>query len=545
MLSQRRDDRITKMMLPGPLAVPTSYPIGQVPHALRPCEGGCHHRNNVGRGFCKHPLTWATDRRKIMMIRYLYLLWALKAKIMCHMNWKTLRGFLIIWPIVMAHPFFAAKPPSLPNVSSASSAALGIIQKSPQDDLSLSLSETIDSCSQLLASHQKLNRSFTNELLLQRARAYLRSGKIDEARKDLVVLLKNRPNDPEVESSLAYTISLSGSDRLAAQILEKILDKKPNCFLAYNYKAILLLKGRKYQESISVMAKGLSISPSVDGYLTRAQGYIETADPDKALLDLNECIRRWPYSAGCKTYYLKAQLLRNLGRFEESLECLLIAEKLGLDKEIALYEAWLLYYWRQSYDLSLVLARRLIDLSPRSEEPLVAAAASCNGIGEYNNAYSFSRSALKLNPKNHGALTELAWAFFGLSDYFSAIDAFNSALRLAPSDPNALCGKAILLASCPSKDIRDGVAACKLAEKACEKTNWSKPYCIAALAVAKAELGHYEEARSMLQRALKLPPLSSNNTRRFLYEDLISSFGERIPPSLINALLPLRLFVER
>ena len=94
-----------------------------------------------------------------------------------------------------------------------------------------------------------------------------------------------------------------------------------------------------------------------------------------------------------------------------------------------------------------------------------------------------------------------------LSRYQDAIAAFEEAIRLEPDFAYAYTELAILLSNCPDLHIRDPRRAVQLADHAVElypgnSNNWM------ALGVARYRNGEWREARSALDKALKVGPLS-------------------------------------
>jgi tetratricopeptide (TPR) repeat protein len=305
----------------------------------------------------------------------------------------------------------------------------------------------------------------------------------------------------------------------------------------------VLLKECKYRECINVATNGLSIESSADGYLICAKAYLAIDDLKSALKSLDICTQQWPFQSSGEAYYLKARLLRFFGEYPQSLENLLLSGKLGMDKYRVLMELWSHYYSRRCYNVCIKIASDLITLFPRSDAAYVAAAASCNALGDYKEAQNHAKSALRLEPKNHQAFVEIAWSYVGMSDYVLAIKSFDKAITIDPRSPEALCGKAILLASCPKSSIRDGFAACKLAKEACEITKWSRPYCVVAFSISNLEAGNHEKSVEFIEKALHLLPNFRNN-RKLLYEGLQSDIKLGFPAVIINTRRPFRLFIE-
>ena len=458
-------------------------------------------------------------------------------------RWRRLRHLLIICTSALVCLISGSE--SLPRTSPPLEAedALAIIQKNPQDELTLSFAETIEACNRLLANQERLNRSYINELYLARAWAYLHDNKIGNANDDILKVLNCYPNNLKAQSLKALITARLGSVEDALHQLEGIHVDWSMLPDIYYYKCWILFNNRDYFRCITVLNQRLSVKPTAECYILRAKALIEIGDPVKALSDLNTCISRWPVTSAPNAYFLRAKLLRSFGRYPEALENLLIAHKLGMDQKPLLFEAWSLYYSRQCYHFSKAIAGKLIVLFPECDESLLALAASCNAIGEYQKAEGYAQNAIKHNSDNSNARIELAWSYSGLENYTAANEQFDLALKVAPSSVGSLCGKSLLLSSCPLKNIQNGTEACKLGQRACEITKWTNSYCIATLAIAKAGLGKYEEAVALSQNALRLHS-STRNSKTIQYEELIGHFKNRLPISTINSVSPFRFLIE-
>lgn len=422
--------------------------------------------------------------------------------------------------------------------------ALEILERQLGDESTLSCNDIIKSCTSLLSSKGRINRSFIAELYLDRARAYIRQGEFAKASEDLSEVLKIRSFDSNARALLALSLARLGSNEEAMLQLNKIETDALNEYDVYLCKASVLYQMKDYRKCIVTLNQGLSINPSPEGHLLRAKAQFETGDSAKSLADLDVCISKWPNSATFEAYHLRCRLLRSFNRYDEALENILVSRKLGLDEETMLLEAWSIYHSLQRYHYSMRIARRLMLLKPENESSLLASAASCNALGDYQKAVGHALAVLKNNPNNSDACTELGWAYSGEEKYNESIAQFDKALKISPSSEYALCGKAILLSSCPEKNVRNVDEAHRLAQKACEITNWSKPYCIITLALTKAALDKYEDAVSLCQRATRLLP-STGNSQTLQYKEIHGLFKDRMPAVTINLLCPIRFFIHR
>ena len=86
-----------------------------------------------------------------------------------------------------------------------------------------------------------------------------------------------------------------------------------------------------------------------------------------------------------------------------------------------------------------------------------------------------------------------------------AIEDCGEALDLQPKLPSAHNNLAWLLATCPIDGLRNGHEAVEHATWACQATEWSRPDFLGTLAAACAEIGDFDQAVRLQQRAMSDP----------------------------------------
>ncbi len=422
--------------------------------------------------------------------------------------------------------------------------ALGIIEQDLHDQSTLSSDDIIAGCSSLLSSKEKLNLSFVAELYLVRARIYIRQSEFDKAIRDLNEVIRVRSLDPNAHALLAYSLARLGLSDKSKLHFDKIDSEDSDEYDVYLCRAAVLFHKGDFRSSINVLNRGLSIHPSSQGYLLRAKALLAIGDSAKSLNDLEKCISKWPNSATYEAYHLRCKLLRSLNRYEEALENNFASYKLGLDEKSMLLESWRIYHSLQRYHCSEMISRKLMALYPADNSSLLASASSFNALGDYQKAVDRCLSVLMTNPKCSEACIELGWAYSGNKNYRESIIQFDNALKLDSSSEYALCGKAILLCSCPDKRVRNVDTAHLLAKRACEISKWSKPYCIVTLALTNASLNRFEDALALTEKALRLLPTTANS-RALQYKEFSDLLKHKIPAPAINVLCPMRFFIHR
>jgi len=114
------------------------------------------------------------------------------------------------------------------------------------------------------------------------------------------------------------------------------------------------------------------------------------------------------------------------------------------------------------------------------------------------------RAAPPLEARPAEAEIEVAAKLSGRGDFAGAIARYRRALELDPRLVEALNNLAWLLATCPEASLRSGPEAVRLAEAACQLTEYHRTILVGTLAAAYAEAGRSSEAVATAQRACEL-----------------------------------------
>ncbi len=113
-------------------------------------------------------------------------------------------------------------------------------------------------------------------------------------------------------------------------------------------------------------------------------------------------------------------------------------------------------------------------------------------------------AALRLSPTNGEARLQLAMALDARHRDAEAIPLYREVLRVNPDQLQTLNNLAILLATHPQAELRNGAEAVELAKRACELTRGANPVFLGTLAAAYAEAGQFPEAIKTAQTAYNL-----------------------------------------
>lgn len=177
-------------------------------------------------------------------------------------------------------------------------------------------------------------------------------------------------------------------------------------------------------------------------------------------------------------------------------------------KSIAHYNRGRAYRSLRNYDAAMQDFNAGIALNPNDPIAFLTRASLFTETGKYHLAIRDLTRAISLRPNYGYAYSSrgLAYAFTG--EYDKAITDYDKALRINPNDILALLNKARLLASAPTKRIRDGAEAIRLTNRALALRR--SAITLDTLAAGYAELGDFETAVKMQRSAIKM----SKNQKR-------------------------------
>jgi protein O-mannosyl-transferase len=174
-------------------------------------------------------------------------------------------------------------------------------------------------------------------------------------------------------------------------------------------------------------------------------------------------------------------------------------------------------YWKNS----MSLFERSLAIDPENPVAQCNLAQALMESGRYEEGVTHVSQALQITPNFAPAEALLAWGLLQQGRGAEAIPHYRQALRLDPRLPEAFSNLAWILATDPDERNRDGPEAVRLAERACELTDYENPLCWTSLGAAYAETGRYQEAvkADIKARDLALArgdAVYAENTRKFL-----------------------------
>ena len=145
-----------------------------------------------------------------------------------------------------------------------------------------------------------------------------------------------------------------------------------------------------------------------------------------------------------------------------------------------------------------------ISRSPKDPTLYTRRADEYEDRGDYKMALADIDSAIALSPDNqeYRYLRGLVFAYAG--NETGAKQEFDRADAMAPGSAESFDAKALLLATDPNAQLRNGKKAIEYATRACQMTSWEDPDMMETLAAAYAETGDFDNAIKWQEKAIDL-----------------------------------------
>ena len=165
-----------------------------------------------------------------------------------------------------------------------------------------------------------------------------------------------------------------------------------------------------------------------------------------------------------------------------------------------------------------------IQLAPAWPEPQRRLALALQRQGRSEEARAAYQKLITLMPATAEGCRDLADMLAEGQQFAEAVHYYQEALRLKPDFEPVLNNLAMLRASCPQAEFRDGHEAVQLAEAACRLSQRRNPSYLGALAAAYAEAGRFSDAVNTIQEAQALARATGANDLLPLQDRMLEQF---------------------
>ena len=171
----------------------------------------------------------------------------------------------------------------------------------------------------------------------------------------------------------------------------------------------------------------------------------------------------------------------------------------------------------------------VLTLVPNSVPALGDLALALFAQGRLDEAAAKCREALRYQPDELKMRYVLAGILAQQGKTAETVVEYEAMLQIDPNHLVALNNLAWLLATAPDAQVRNGVEAVRLSERACRLTQDRQPMFIGTLAAAYAEAGRFDEAIATAQKAMALATAAKSEDLVRKNRELLEIYQQKKP----------------
>jgi tetratricopeptide (TPR) repeat protein len=261
------------------------------------------------------------------------------------------------------------------------------------------------------------------------------------------------------------------------------------------------LEQQDYDAAIAFFNQVIEANPNDAATLVRrAQAYSVKGDPTAALASYDAALRLEPNNA--PTYLSRAYAHRQLRNFAQAIADCTTALRLDPENATAYTSRGIAYHEAGDYDKAIADYDEAIRRGATEVAVYLSRGIAQHEAGAYDKAIADFSEAIRREPNNSGAYNNRALSHRKKGAIAAAIADYEMSIKLDRTSGYGYAGLAWIWATAIDPALRDGTKAVSYAQKGCELTGWTHPYCLSVLAAAYAETGRFDQAVRWQQRAL-------------------------------------------
>ena len=316
--------------------------------------------------------------------------------------------------------------------------------------------------------------------------------------------------------------------------LNKAIEIKPDYGDAHFNLGIAYFRMQRLDDSLVHFQEALRVQPgSAAARMNLGALLIQKGDLDGAIPYLRRALEIRPQYA--QASFNLGNALWQKGQAEEAIACYRAALKSNPDHAETHYNLGLVLFRQGELDQALPHFQKLIEINPGYASTCLSFANEMLKIGRVDQAATLLGLIVQCRPDYAEAHYNLGVALFQTGQTNQAVVEFQRSLVLRPdllpahrtlgnllrrsgqiqeaiahyetvvsaqaADAGLLNELAWIRATAPQAQFRDGAEAVRLAEQACQTTQFKEPVLVLTLAAAYAEAGRFEDAATTAQKA--------------------------------------------
>lgn len=362
-------------------------------------------------------------------------------------------------------------------------------------------------------------------------------GQLDKAIGQYLEAIRLNPNDAEAYYDLGIALDQKGQPYDAIAQFKEAIRLKPDYPDAHNNLGAALAKQGQLDKAIDQYLEAIRLKPDyAEAHYNLGVAFETRGQIGEAMRQFQETIRRQSDSANAHNnlgtaLFNQGQIDDAIAQFEEAIRLkpdyaeahynlgTALDRKDQPDQAIAQFEKAVSLkpdYAEAHYSLGTGLGRKgrleeaiaqfeeAIHLKPDYADACYNLGVALAARGRFDEAIRNYRQAIRINPNRPDAFVHLGVILCQSGRTPEAVAQFREALRLNPNLTEALNNLAWVLATSPDDTLRNGAEAVRLAQRACELTQYDQPTFLTTLAAAYAESGRFPEAVTTAEKAEQL-----------------------------------------
>jgi tetratricopeptide (TPR) repeat protein len=311
------------------------------------------------------------------------------------------------------------------------------------------------------------------------------------------------PHSVYAHENLAQTLEKKG--QVAAAIAQRQLSARENPFSleALFNLATAYNKQRRIEEAADCYRRAIAIYPGSNiARAFLAESLVRLNRPREALAQFRQAAQsvRGDRNFAAQCTRIARELIER-GRDAEAYEVLQTALRIRPDSIEALNNLAALAARHGNAQAAIAYLDRALAIDRRHVPTLINRGSLFVSLGQTDRGFYELRRALAIAPRDFAAQSTLATALLRSGRAAEALSAHRIALALNPNWLPGQLNLAWVLATASDDTCRDGGEALQLAERLCERTKFSNPGALDALAAAQAETRDFAAAVATAQQA--------------------------------------------
>lgn len=276
-----------------------------------------------------------------------------------------------------------------------------------------------------------------------------------------------------------------------------------------------------FETAVYEMNARIKQSRRAENFGLRGIAHLAHGDPESAIKDFNEVIRRNPSDPSA--FVNRGNAYRDMDELQKAVNDYSKAINLSTDHFTAMFNRALVQTSLKNYELALKDLDAAVILNQQYPEAHNARGDVYRTLKRYEAAEKEFTQAIKLYPRYTDAYVNRALLNVDLKNYEAARADFSQAIVLSPGDAEAMNDFAWFLATCSETKFRDSERAIDYAKKAVELTKERDWRALDTLGAAYAAAGNFPQAERYGEKAIKLAP----KAERSQLEDHLSRYKQR------------------